>query len=118
MRLSLQSAAAAPAARAARRSPLTHAVLFQAEGPQPGGRGENRPGAAPAWRARSRRCKLSRSASTSSPLARAYDIALITRFASLADMELYQVHPIHQEVLAHMRAVMEASVAVDFEGNE
>lgn len=49
------------------------------------------------------------------PSARAYDIALITRFASLADMELYQVHPIHQGVLAHMREVMEAAVAVDFE---
>lgn len=51
------------------------------------------------------------------PSARAYDIALITRFASLADMEIYQVHPIHQGVLAHMREVMEAAVAVDYEGN-
>lgn len=51
------------------------------------------------------------------PSPRAYDIALITRFASLADMELYQVHPIHQGVLAHMREVMEMAVAVDFEGN-
>ncbi len=51
------------------------------------------------------------------PSPRAYDIALITRFASLADMELYQVHPIHQDVLAHMRAVMETAVAVDFEGD-
>jgi hypothetical protein len=49
--------------------------------------------------------------------ARAYDIALITRFASLTDMELYQVHPIHQDVLAHMREVMTAAAAVDFEGN-
>lgn len=49
------------------------------------------------------------------PSARAYDIALITRFASLADMELYQVHPIHQGVLAHMREVMEGAAAVDFE---
>jgi len=49
------------------------------------------------------------------PSPRAYDIALITRFASLADMELYQVHPVHQAVLAHMREVMESAVAVDFE---
>lgn len=49
------------------------------------------------------------------PSSRAYDIALITRFASLADMELYQSHPIHQGVLAHMREVMETAVAVDFE---
>jgi diamine N-acetyltransferase len=51
------------------------------------------------------------------PSARAYDIALLTRFASLTDMHLYQDHPIHQGVLAHMREVMEASVAVDFEGS-
>jgi diamine N-acetyltransferase len=49
------------------------------------------------------------------PSQRAYDIALITRFASLADMELYQAHPIHQDVLAHMREVMETAAAVDFE---
>lgn len=51
------------------------------------------------------------------PSPRAYDIALITRFASLADMELYQAHPIHQGVLAHMREVMETAAAVDFEGD-
>jgi hypothetical protein len=51
------------------------------------------------------------------PSPRAYDIALITRFDSLADMELYQVHPIHQEVLAHMRAVLEVSAVVDYEGD-
>lgn len=48
------------------------------------------------------------------PSPRAYDIALITRFDSLADMEAYQVHPFHQGVLAHMREVMESAVAVDF----
>ncbi|HSN75569.1 MAG TPA: GNAT family N-acetyltransferase, partial [Anaerolineae bacterium] len=52
------------------------------------------------------------------PSTRAYDIALITRFASLADMELYQVHPIHQGVLAHMREVMDGAVAVDFDSDE
>lgn len=51
------------------------------------------------------------------PSARAYDIALITRFASLPDMETYQVHPIHQQVLAHMRETADASVAVDFEAS-
>jgi hypothetical protein len=30
-------------------------------------------------------------------------------------MELYQAHPIHQDVLAHMREVMETAAAVDFE---
>jgi hypothetical protein len=47
---------------------------------------------------------------------RSYDIGLITRFDSLADMEAYQVHPVHQDVLAYMRTVLEASVAVDYVG--
>jgi diamine N-acetyltransferase len=52
------------------------------------------------------------------PSPRAYDIALITRFASLADMELYQAHPIHQDVLAHILKVMESAAAVDFENDQ
>lgn len=47
--------------------------------------------------------------------ARAYDLVLITRFNSLADMETYQVHPLHQSVSAQMRAASEAVAAVDFE---
>ena len=47
--------------------------------------------------------------------ARSYDVALVTRFGSLADMEAYQAHPFHQGVLAYMRGVVESSVAVDFE---
>lgn len=47
--------------------------------------------------------------------ARAYDIALFTRFASLADMEAYQFHPRHQEVSATMRELSESIVAVDYE---
>lgn len=47
--------------------------------------------------------------------ARAYDIALVTYFDSLADMEAYQVHPLHQSVSAQMRAASEAIAAVDFE---
>lgn len=46
---------------------------------------------------------------------RAYDIVLITRFDNLADMEAYQVHPLHQSVSAQMRAASEAVAAVDFE---
>lgn len=46
---------------------------------------------------------------------RAYDIGLITRFDDLAGMEAYQVHPVHQEVLAYMGTVVERAVAVDFE---
>ena len=46
---------------------------------------------------------------------RSYDVALITRFDSLADLEAYQVHPAHVKVLDYMRSVVAASVAVDFE---
>jgi len=46
---------------------------------------------------------------------RSYDLALITRFDSLADMQAYQVHPEHVAVLDYLRSVLAASVAVDFE---
>lgn len=46
---------------------------------------------------------------------RAYDIALLTRFDSLAAMEEYQVHPNHVKVIEYMRGVMETSVSVDYE---
>lgn len=46
---------------------------------------------------------------------RSYDIALITRFDSLEDMQQYQVHPYHvNEVLANLRPMLKGSVAVDF----
>lgn len=44
-----------------------------------------------------------------------YDLALITRFDSLADMERYQAHPEHVAVLQYLRSVLAASVAVDYE---
>jgi len=46
---------------------------------------------------------------------RSYDIGLITKFDSLADLQAYQVHPVHQQVIEHMNSVREASVSVDFE---
>lgn len=46
---------------------------------------------------------------------RSYDIALITKFDSMADLDAYQVHPVHQKVIEHMSTVRESSVAVDFE---
>ena len=47
---------------------------------------------------------------------RSYDLALITRFDSLADMRAYQAHPYHQNVvLKHVNEVTELVVAVDFE---
>ncbi|MFE5317380.1 Dabb family protein [Paenibacillus sp. NPDC056579] len=46
---------------------------------------------------------------------RSYDIALITKFDSLEDLSVYDNHPIHVEVKAHMKQVLDGtSVCVDF----
>ena len=47
---------------------------------------------------------------------RSYDLALVTRFDSLDDLQAYQVHPYHAgTVLQHMRSVCSAIAAVDYE---
>jgi len=47
---------------------------------------------------------------------RSYDIALITKFDSLQDLQDYQVHPYHAgEVVPHMKSVCSSIVAVDYE---
>lgn len=46
---------------------------------------------------------------------RSYDIALLTAFESLSDMQAYQVHPLHQEVLTYLKLVSNSSISVDFE---
>jgi len=47
---------------------------------------------------------------------RSYDLALITRFDSLADLQAYQVHPWHAgEVLPHVKSVCSSIAAVDYE---
>ena len=46
---------------------------------------------------------------------RSYDVALTTRFDNLAAMQAYQVNPLHLEVLAYLRTVLEATVVVDYE---
>ncbi|GIP21185.1 Dabb family protein [Paenibacillus sp. J22TS3] len=46
---------------------------------------------------------------------RSYDIALIATFASLEDLQGYQVHPEHKKVIEHMVEVRESQVAVDYE---
>ncbi|HEY5585358.1 MAG TPA: Dabb family protein [Ruminiclostridium sp.] len=46
---------------------------------------------------------------------RSYDVGLYTKFDSLADMQSYKVHPVHVKVSEHMHAVMELSVAIDYE---
>ncbi|MEK8128569.1 Dabb family protein [Paenibacillus filicis] len=47
---------------------------------------------------------------------RSYDIALITKFDSQADLAVYDNHPLHVGVKAHMKQVLDGtSVCVDFE---
>lgn len=49
--------------------------------------------------------------------ARSYDIALISRFDSLDDLNIYATHPDHLEVLTYIRSVLEAAVAVDYQSD-
>jgi hypothetical protein len=47
---------------------------------------------------------------------RSYDVALITRFDSLDDLQAYQIHPYHAgEVIPFMKSVCSSIVAVDYE---
>ncbi|MFD2671771.1 Dabb family protein [Marinicrinis sediminis] len=45
---------------------------------------------------------------------RSYDLVLITKFDSLEDLKAYQVHPVHQDVIAYINTVKEVSIAVDY----
>jgi hypothetical protein len=45
--------------------------------------------------------------------ARAYDVALVQKFDSLAAMQEYQTHPVHQAILPYLRQAA-TSVAVDY----
>ncbi len=46
---------------------------------------------------------------------RSYDIALVTKFDSLAELEAYQKHPVHVEVAKYMNSMRESSITVDYE---
>ncbi len=46
---------------------------------------------------------------------RAYDVALFQRFDSLPDLQAYQAHPDHQDVLKYILAVTATRVSVDYE---
>ncbi len=46
--------------------------------------------------------------------AKSYDMALITHFESLEDLDKYRVHPEHQKVVKYVGEVTEARAAVDF----
>lgn len=46
---------------------------------------------------------------------RSYDVALVTKFDSLEDLDSYQVHPYHaNEVVPVMKALCSSIVAVDY----
>ncbi len=49
---------------------------------------------------------------------RSYDVALVSKFDSLDDLKIYNVHPDHVEVLPYIRSVLEVSAAVDYESQE
>lgn len=46
---------------------------------------------------------------------RSYDLALVTTFRSLDEMNAYQVHPLHVEVAQFIGTVRESAIAVDYE---
>ena len=47
---------------------------------------------------------------------RSYDVALVTKFDSLEDLQAYQVHPYHAgEVVPLMKSVCSSIAAVDYE---
>lgn len=49
------------------------------------------------------------------PSERAYDVALYQHFASLHDLQEYQAHPNHQDVLKYILSVVASRVSVDYE---
>lgn len=47
---------------------------------------------------------------------RSYDVALITRFDSMEDLDSYQIHPYHaNEVVPVMKSLCSSIIAVDYE---
>lgn len=48
---------------------------------------------------------------------RSYDLALLAKFDSLEDLQIYQDHPVHQEVIKYIGTVKESVFAVDYESN-
>jgi len=49
------------------------------------------------------------------PSERAYDVALYQHFDSLHDLQEYQAHPNHQDVLKYILSVTASRVSVDYE---
>lgn len=48
---------------------------------------------------------------------RSFDLALVAKFDSLEDLNAYQIHHEHQQVVKYMMSVRESTVAVDYEGS-
>ncbi|ABO49878.1 Stress responsive alpha-beta barrel domain protein [Desulforamulus reducens MI-1] len=46
---------------------------------------------------------------------RSFDLALVAKFENMDDLNAYQVHPEHQEVVKYIGTVKESIVAVDYE---
>ncbi len=46
---------------------------------------------------------------------RSYDLALIAKFDSLEDLQTYQNHPAHLEVVKYLQGVRQSVVTVDYE---
>jgi hypothetical protein len=44
-----------------------------------------------------------------------WDVVLVADFATLADLDAYQVHPEHQAVVPRIKALVAQRAAVDFE---
>lgn len=46
---------------------------------------------------------------------RSYDLALVSKFDNLDDLDAYRVHPEHVNVVDYIAQVKESSIAVDYE---
>ena len=47
--------------------------------------------------------------------ARAFDVVLVSTFENLDDLEIYRVHPAHQEFVAYVTKIREQVASVDYE---
>lgn len=47
---------------------------------------------------------------------RSYDFALVSSFDDLEALQSYQVHPEHQKVVAHVKAITTNVITADFAG--
>ena len=47
--------------------------------------------------------------------ARAFDVVLVSTFENLDDLEIYRVHPAHQEFVVYVTKIREQVASVDYE---